>query len=79
MRSRGNSKKIGSRPRSRFDRAIAITLVSGLGLLLILGLVFSIAHGSQQITTRATDLHNADESLRAATVVRAQVGLAVHL
>jgi signal transduction histidine kinase len=69
----------GTRPRSRFDRALAITLVSGLGLLLILGLVFSIAHGSQQITTRATDLHNADESLRAATVVRAQIGLAVHL
>lgn len=68
-----------ARSRSRFDRALAITLVSGLGLLLILGLVFSIAHGSQQITTRATDLHNADESLRAATVVRAQVGLAVHL
>lgn len=65
--------------RSRFDRALLITLVSGLGLLLILGLVFSIAHGSQQITTRATDLHNADESLRSATVVRAQVGLAVHL
>lgn len=67
------------RTRSRFDRALAITLVSGVGLLLILGLVFSIAHGSQQITTRATDLHHADESLRAATVVRAQVGLAVHL
>ncbi len=67
------------RARSRFDRAVAITLVSGVGLLLILGLVFSIAQGSQQITTRATDLHNADESLRAATVVRAQVGLAVHL
>ncbi|MGD2043829.1 MAG: histidine kinase dimerization/phospho-acceptor domain-containing protein, partial [Acidimicrobiia bacterium] len=70
---------MGVRTRSRFDRALAITLVAGVGLLLILGLVFSIAHGSQQITTRATDLHNADESLRAATVVRAQVGLAVHL
>lgn len=67
------------RTRSRLDRALAITLVAGVGLLLMLGLVFSIAHGSQQITTRATDLHNADESLRAATVVRAQVGLAVHL
>jgi hypothetical protein len=67
------------RTRSRFDRALAVTLVSGLGLLLILGLVFSIAQGSQQITTRATDLHNADETLRAATVVRAQVGLAAHL
>ena len=46
---------------------------------MILGLVFSIAHGSQQITSRATDLHNADESLRSATVARAQTGLAVHL
>jgi signal transduction histidine kinase len=80
MRSRRRDTPIsGTRSRSRFDRALAITLVSGLGLLLILGLVFSIAHGTQQITTRATDLHNADESLRAATVVRAQVGLAVHL
>ncbi len=79
MRSnRVRTRRFG-RPRTRFDRALAITLVSGLGLLLILGLVFSIAHGSQQITTRATDLHNADESLRAATVVRAQIGLAVHL
>jgi signal transduction histidine kinase len=79
MRSRRDTPSGRTRSRSRFDRALAITLVSGLGLLLILGLVFSIAHGSQQITTRATDLHNADESLRAATVVRAQVGLAVHL
>jgi signal transduction histidine kinase len=50
-----------------------------MGLLVILGLVFSIAQGSQQITTRASQLHNADESLRAATVVRAQLGLAVYL
>lgn len=79
MRSRAGSRRGISLTRSRFDRALAVTLVSGLGLLLILGLVFSIAHGSQQITTRATDLHHADESLRAATVVRAQAGLAVHL
>ncbi|MFQ5967889.1 MAG: sensor histidine kinase [Acidimicrobiia bacterium] len=69
----------GRRPRSRFDRVLAITLVSGIALLLILGLVFSIAHGSQQITTNAAGLHNADETLRAATVVRAQVALAVHM
>ena len=79
MRRRRGRIARGAHARSRFDRALAITLVVGLALLLILGLVFSIAHGSQQITTRATDLHNADESLRAATVVRAQVGLAVHL
>ena len=79
MRRRTSQRSNVEKKRSGFDRALAITLVSGLGLLMILGLVFSIAHGSQQITSRATDLHNADESLRAATVVRAQTGLAVHL
>ncbi len=68
-----------SRRRFRFDRALFITLVSGVGLLLLIGLVFSIAIGSRQITTNATGLHHADETLRAATVTRAQVGLAVHL
>lgn len=79
MRRRKSHPSNVQEKRNGFDRALAITLVSGLGLLMILGLVFSIAHGSQQITSRATDLHNADESLRAATVVRAQTGLAVHL
>ena len=65
--------------RSRLDRALAVTLVSGVGLLLLIGLVFSIANGSRQITTNATALHHADETLRAATATRAQVGLAVHL
>jgi len=63
----------------RFDRALFITLVSGVGLLLLIGLVFSIANGSRQITTNATGLYHAQETLRAATVTRAQVGLAVHL
>lgn len=67
------------RSKSRFDRALAITLVVGVGLLLLLGFVFSIAYGSRQITTNASGLHDADESLRAATVVRAQIGLATHL
>ncbi|MEE8407590.1 MAG: ATP-binding protein [Acidimicrobiia bacterium] len=71
----------GARNKRRFrlDRALFITLVSGVGLLLLIGLVFSIATGSRQITTNATGLHHADETLRAATVTRAQVGLAVHL
>jgi signal transduction histidine kinase len=72
-------RKREAHSRTRFDRALAITLISAMGLLVILGLVFSIAQGSRQITTRASQLHNADESLRAATVVRAQLGLAVYL
>ncbi len=79
MRRRPTTSPDASSSRRRFDRALAITLVSGLGLLVILGLVFSIAQGSQQITSRATDLHSANESLRSATVARAQTGLAVHL
>ncbi len=65
--------------RSRFDRSLALTLFTGLALLLILGLVFSVAYGSQQITSQAEALHNADEVLRAATVARAQIALAVHM
>lgn len=79
MFSRVGFRQRGAGSRSKFDRALAVTLVAGVGLLLILGLVFSIAHGSQQITTNATGLHSADETLRTATVVRAQVGIAVHL
>jgi len=70
---------LGGTSTKRFNRALAVTLVSGLGLILILGLVFSIANGSSQITSNATGLHHADETLLAATVIRAQVGVAVHL
>ena len=70
---------VSKKQRSRLDRALVVTLVSGVALLLLIVLVFSIANGSRQITTNATALHYADETLRAATVTRAQVGLAVYL
>ncbi len=66
-------------PRTRWNRNLAVTLVSGLALLLVLGLVFSVAYGSQRITTSAGALHDADETLRAATVARAQLALGVHM
>ncbi|MEJ2089007.1 MAG: histidine kinase dimerization/phospho-acceptor domain-containing protein [Gammaproteobacteria bacterium] len=58
---------------------MTVTSICGLGLLLILGFVFSLARGSEELSARADQLHNADENLRAATVVRAQVGLATHM
>jgi signal transduction histidine kinase len=70
--------RIAQRAR-RWDRSIAITLITGLALLLVLGLVFSVAYGSQRITTEASALHTADETLRSTTVVRAQLALAVHM
>ena len=67
-----------SRGQSRFDRALGFTLGIGFVLLLVFGLVFSIAYGSQQISASAASLHTADEMLRATTVVRAQLAIATH-
>ncbi len=62
---------------TKWDRALAMTLVAGIGMLLLVGLVFAIAYGSQRVTSDATSLHKADEVLRSATVVRAQLALGV--
>ena len=53
--------------------------MTGLALVFIIGVVFAVAYGSQRITRSATDLHKADETLRSATVVRAQVALSVFM
>lgn len=66
-------------PNKKWDRSLGITVITGLVLLLILGLVFSVAYGSRRITTSAGSLHDADEALRSATVVRAQLALASHM
>ena len=71
--------QLGTAARPKFDRSLGLTLFTGLVMLLVLGLVFSVAYGSKQITTQASSLHDADESLRAATVIRAQVALGVHM
>jgi len=54
-------------------------MLIGLALIFVIGVVFAVAYGSQQITRSATDLHKADETLRLATVVRAQVGMDVFM
>ena len=54
----------------RWDRSLGITIITGVVLLLVLGLVFSVAYGSRRITTSAGSLHDADEVLRSATIVR---------
>lgn len=66
-------------PGSRGSRLAAITLAAGVAVVLVFALVFSIAFGTQSIAAHAQALHNADEALRAATIVRSQVGLATHL
>ena len=56
-----------------------VTFLSALALLVLLGVVFSVAYGSRRITTTATALHKADEMMRTSMVARAQLGLAVYL
>ena len=63
----------------RGSRGTAIALSFGVGLALVFALVFSIAFGSKGVAQHAKTLHAADEALRAATVARAQVGMAAHL
>ena len=67
------------RGSSRWDRVLLVSILSALALLVLLGVVFSVAYGSRRVTTNATSLHKADEILRTSTVVRAQLGLAVYL
>lgn len=67
------------RRKTIFDRGLGLTVMTGLALVFIIGVVFAVAYGSQRITRSATDLHKADETLRAATVVRAQVALSVFM
>ena len=68
-----------ARPKRRWDRSLTITLISGLLLLVVISLIFAVAYGSQRITAGATSLHDADESLRSATVARAQLAMAGHM
>jgi len=65
--------------RKRGSRATAVTLGVGVALVLVFALVFSVSFGSKGVAQHADALHNADEALRAATVARAQAGMATHL
>jgi signal transduction histidine kinase len=51
----------------------------GVVTVSVFALVFSIAFGTRQVAAHAYALHNADEALRTATVIRAQAGMATHL
>jgi len=77
-RSRRHLRRIHS-PGPRRTRLGAIALGIGVVMVLVFALVFSIAFGTKQVAAHADALHNADEALRAATVIRAQAGMAVHL
>jgi len=69
------------RPHRWAGRGRALALAVGLTLLLLVlaSAVFSIAGRSRDVASRSVTLHSLNESLRAATVVRAQVTFAAYL
>lgn len=62
----------------QLDRALSFSLAAGIALLLIVGVIYATANGTQQITSDAVSLHSADEALRSSSVARAQIAIAVH-
>lgn len=69
---------MGPSAGARLEKATSVTVVAGLALLTVFGMVFAIARATEGITGDAAALHSADEVLRSATVVRAQVTMGVH-
>jgi len=67
------------RPWSGRGRALALAMVLTLMLVLLASAVFSIANRSREVASRSIALHSLNESLRAATVVRAQATFAAYL
>jgi len=67
------------RPWAGRGRALALAIVLTFMLVLLASAVFSIAARSREVASRSVALHSLNESLRAATVVRAQVTFAAYL
>jgi len=65
--------------RPKRTRLAAIALGAGVVMVLVFALVLSIAFGTRQVAAHADALHNADEALRASTVISTQAGMATHL
>ena len=55
--------------------SLGLTISTGIVLLFIVGLIFSMSRSTSDIVRDADALHDADEALRGITVVRAQVEL----
>jgi len=63
----------------RSRRALLITTVLAGVAIVVTAAIFAFSRGTREITESALSLHQADETLRVATVARFQLGFAVHL
>ena len=66
------------RSKVRGNKAWIVTTAVGATLLVVSAIVFAVSAGTKGLTTHAESVHIADETLRIATVARAQVAMANH-
>jgi len=66
------------RSKAKRNRAWLVTTAVGVTLLVVSAIVFAVSAGTKGLTAHAEAVHIADETLRVATVARAQVAMANH-
>jgi signal transduction histidine kinase len=66
------------RSKRRNNKAWIVTTAVGATLLVVSAIVFAVSAGTSGLTSHAESVHIADETLRVATVARAQVAMANH-
>ena len=75
---RGRALSKVHKSKSREGRVWIVTTAVGATLLVVSAIVFVVSAGTQGLTLHAEAVHVADETLRVATVARAQVAMANH-
>ncbi|MDX2342529.1 MAG: HAMP domain-containing sensor histidine kinase [Acidimicrobiia bacterium] len=75
---RSSALKKVQRSKRKGNRAWIITTAAGTTLLIVSAIVFAVSSGTRGLTAHAEAVHIADETLRVATVARAQVSMANH-
>ena len=75
---RGGGQSRGVLRGKRGSRAWVVTTAVGMTLLVVSAVVFAVSSGTRGLTGHAEAVHIADETLRVATVARAQVAMANH-
>ena len=67
-------------PRAyRSRRALLVTMVLAVMAIVVTAAIFAFSRGTRAVTESALALHQADDTLRVATVARFQLGFSVHL
>jgi signal transduction histidine kinase len=66
-------------PKARRSRALLVVTVLAVVAVAITAAIFAFSRGTREVTESALSLHQADDTLRVATVARFQLGFGVHL